>query len=72
MAGRGRKAYTLEEKLQIAIKNIEKAKECLQKLEEEKNDLEIQIKAKRLEELDNMISESGKTFEEIKQLLFVS
>lgn len=69
---RGRRNYTLEEKLQIVAKNIEETKDCLRKLEEEKSDLEIQIKAKRLEELDNMISESGKTFEEIKQLLLVS
>lgn len=71
MARRGRKSYTLDEKLQIVTENITKTEECLCKLKEEKKQLEIQIKEQRLLELDKMISESGKSFEEVKGLLFV-
>lgn len=66
---RGRKNYTLEEKLQIVIKDIENTELCLEKLKEEKGNLELQLKQQRLEEIDKLISESGKSLEEIKELL---
>lgn len=70
MAGRGRKSYTLEEKLEKVIKDIEEAEIHLDELKQQKIDLESQVRVKRLEEIDKMISESGKTFEEVKGLLF--
>ena len=66
---RGRKTYTPEEKLEIVLVDIEKTKECLKRLEAEKIDLESQIKMKRLEEIEKLMSESGKTFDDLKILL---
>lgn len=66
---RGRKSYTLEEKLELVNKDIENTKMCLQKLETEKKEIELQIKQQKLEEIEKLISASGKTFEEVKELL---
>lgn len=66
---RGRKSYTLEEKLEIVNKDIENTKLCLQKLEEDKKDLEEQIKQQRLEEIDKMMTKNGKTFDDVMAFL---
>ena len=66
---RGRKSYTLEEKLEIVNKDIENTKLCLQKLEEEKKELEIQIKQQRLEEIDKLMTQNGKTFDDVMAFL---
>lgn len=66
---RGRKSYTLEEKLELVNKDIENTKMCLQKLETDKKELELQIKQQKLEEIEKLINASGKTFEEVKELL---
>ena len=71
MAGRGRKSYTLEEKLEITLQDIEKTKECLKRLEEQKEKLQSQIRTKQLEEIDKLISDSGKSFEEIRNMLII-
>lgn len=72
MAGRGRKSYTLEEKLEITLQDIEKTKECLRKLEEQRDKLQSEVRIKQLEEIDKLILESGKTFDEIKNMLIAS
>ena len=66
---RGRKSYTLEEKLQNVTNDIENTKMCLQKLETEKKEIELQIKQQKLEEIEKLINASGKTFDEVKELL---
>lgn len=66
---RGRKSYTLEEKLQNVTNDIENTKMCLQKLEEEKKDLEEQIRQQRLEEIDKMMTKNGKTFDDVMAFL---
>lgn len=66
---RGRKSYTLEEKLQNVTNDIENTKMCLQKLEEEKKDLESQIKQQRLEEIDKLMTQNGKTFDDVMAFL---
>lgn len=66
---RGRKSYTLEEKLQNVTTDIENTKQCLQKLEEEKKELEEQIKQQRLEEIDRMMTQNGKTFDDVMAFL---
>ena len=66
---RGRKSYTLEEKLEIVNKDIENTKLCLQKLEEDKKDLEEQIKQQRLEEIDKLMTQNGKTFDDVMAFL---
>lgn len=66
---RGRKSYTLEEKLQNVINDIENTKLCLQKLEEDKKELESQIKQQRLEEIDKLMTQNGKTFDDVMAFL---
>lgn len=66
---RGRKSYTLEEKLQNVTNDIENTKLCLQKLEEEKKELESQIKQQRLEEIDKLMTQNGKSFEDVMAFL---
>ena len=66
---RGRKSYTLEEKLEIVNKDIENTKMCLQKLETDKKELEQQIKQQRLEEIDKLMTQKGKTFDDVMAFL---
>lgn len=66
---RGKKTYTLEEKLQNVTNDIENTKQCLQKLETEKKELEIQIKQQRLEEIDKLMTQNGKTFDDVMAFL---
>ena len=66
---RGKKTYTLEEKLQNVTNDIENTKMCLQKLEEEKKELEEQIKQNRLEEIDKLMTQNGKSFEDVMAFL---
>ena len=66
---RGKKSYTLEEKLQNVTTDIENTKLCLQKLEEEKKELERQIKQQRLEEIDKLMTQNGKSFEDVMAFL---
>lgn len=66
---RGRKSYTLEEQLERVNADIENTEMCLEKLKEEKKDLEAQIRQQRLDEIDKLIISSGKTFDDIKAFL---
>lgn len=66
---RGRKSYTLEEKLQNVTNDIENTKQCLKKLEEEKKKLESQIKQQRLDEIDKLMTQNGKTFDDVMAFL---
>lgn len=67
---RGKKVtLTLEEQLEKIISDIEIAKENIKEMEKQKKELEAQIKMDRLTELDELIKSSGKTFEEVKELL---
>lgn len=66
---RGKRTYTLEEKLQNITNDIEKTKSCLQKLNEEKKDLESQIKQERFDKIDELMQQNGKTFEDVMAFL---
>lgn len=66
---RGRKKLSLDEQLVKITTEIENMKNSLKELEKTKKDLEEQIKQARLAELEVMIVESGKTFDEVKELL---
>ena len=65
---RGKKSFSLEEQYNQIINAIENYKALLNEANETKKELENQIKMKRLEELDELISKSGKSFEEAKAL----
>lgn len=66
---RGRKSLTPEENLERIIGLIKENEDAIKMLKAEKIQVEEEIKQKRLSELDALISESGKSFEEVKELL---
>ena len=67
---RGRKAaLTLDEQLEKITIEIENMESSLKEMKKAKKDLENQIKQARLSELDDIISEKGLSFEEVKELL---
>ena len=66
---RGRKKLTLDEQLTKITTEIDNMEKSLKELKSAKKDLEEQIKQARLAELEVIIAESGKTFDEVKELL---
>lgn len=66
---RGRKSLTLDEQLDKITTEIENMESSLKELKCAKKDLEEQIRQARLAELDDIISERGLSFEEVKELL---
>ena len=60
---------TPEEQLEKLTADIEAAKSNLKELEVQKKELEVQIKMNRLAQLDELISASGKSLDEVKELL---
>ena len=66
---RGRKSLSLDEQLVKIRTEIENMESSLKEMKKAKKDLEDQIKQARLAELDDIISEKGLSFEEVKELL---
>ena len=66
---RGRKSLTLDEQLAKITTEIENMESSLKEMKQAKKDLEEQIKQARLAELDEIISEKGLSFEEVKKML---
>ena len=66
---RGRKALSLDEQLKKITAEIDNMENSLKEMKKAKKDLEDQIKQARLTELDEIISEKGLSFEEVKELL---
>ena len=66
---RGRKSLTLDEQLAKITTEIENMESSLKEMKKAKKDLEDKIKQARLSELDDIISEKGLSFEEVKELL---
>ena len=66
---RGRKSLTLDEQLAKITTEIENMESSLKEMKKAKKDLEDQIKQARLAELDEIISEKGLSFDEVKELL---
>ena len=69
MARQKKVVLTPEEELEKLAADIEAAKENLKELEKKKKELEVQIKMNRLAAIDDLISASGKSLEEVKELL---
>ena len=65
---RGKK-LSLDEQLAKITTEIENMESSLKEMKKAKKDLEEQIKQARLAELDELISEKGLSFEEVKELL---
>ena len=66
---RGRKSLSLDEQLEKITAEIDNMESSLKEMKKAKKDLEDQIKQARLSELDDIISEKGLSFEEVKELL---
>lgn len=67
---RGRKSsLSLDEQLEKITVEIDNMESSLKELKKAKKDLEEQIRQARLVELDELISEKGLTFDEVKELL---
>ena len=66
---RGRKSLSLDEQLAKITTEIENMESSLKEMKKAKKDLEDQIKQARLAELDDLITEKGLSFEEVKELL---
>ena len=66
---RGRKSLSLDEQLEKITTEIDNMESSLKEMKKAKKDLEDQIKQARLAELDEIISEKGLSFEEVKELL---
>lgn len=65
---RGKK-LSLDEQLVKITTEIENMENSLKEMKQAKKDLEEQIKQSRLAELDDMITEKGLSFEEVKKML---
>lgn len=66
---RGKKALSLEEQLEKITNEIEELEISLKDKKNMKKELNAQIKANRLEQLDELITSSGISLEEVKELL---
>ena len=66
---RGRKNLTLDEQLAKITTEIENMETSLKEMKQAKKELEDQIRQTRLAELDEIISEKGLSFDEVKELL---
>ena len=66
---RGRKALSLDEQLVKITAEIDNMESSLKEMKKAKKDLEDQIKQARLAELDELISEKGLSFDEVKKML---
>ena len=65
---RGKK-LSLDEQLAKITTEIENMETSLKEMKKAKKDLEEQIKQSRLAELDDLITEKGLSFEEVKKML---
>lgn len=66
---RGRKSLSLDEQLEKITAEIDNMESSLKEMKKAKKDLEEQIKQSRLAELDDLITEKGLSFEEVKKML---
>lgn len=66
---RGKKNLTLEDQLLQLTSEIESMESSIKEKKKLKKELEEQVKMNRLSELDELITISGKSFEEVKELL---
>lgn len=66
---RTRRTFTLEEKLDRINEQIFEKEESLKKLKEQKKQIEKEIHDKKMAELEQLITGSGMTLEQIKELI---
>ncbi|MBE5951820.1 MAG: hypothetical protein E7260_09555 [Lachnospiraceae bacterium] len=66
---RGKRNLPLETQLEQITQNIAAMEENLVELKKAKNEIEEQIRMNQLAELNDLISEKGLSFEQVKELL---
>ncbi len=66
---RGVRKLTLDEQLEKITEEIGNMEESLKEMKKAKKELEEQIRQNKLEKLDELISESGLSFEQVRELL---
>lgn len=66
---RGVKRLSLDEQLDKITNEIENMEDSLKEMKKAKKELEEQIHQNKLEELDELISEKGLSFDEVRELL---
>jgi predicted alpha/beta-fold hydrolase len=66
------KRLTLHEQLEKINQMIAEKEESLKTLQEQKTQCEQELKMNRLAELDELITNSGRSYEEIRELLSVN
>lgn len=69
MARKKKVVLTPEEELKQIVADIQQTRETLKSLEKSKKELEEKIKIDRLATLDELITQSGKSYDEVKALL---
>lgn len=67
--GRKIKTLSLDEQLAKITEEIETMENSLKELKKTKKELEEQIKQEKLSELNDLITEKGLSFEEVKSIL---
>lgn len=66
---RQRRILSLDEQLTKVVSDIEVTEKHLQELRESKKDIEEKIRVRNMEELDALIVQSGKSYEEVIAML---
>ncbi len=66
---RKKKNYTLDEQLSNITLEIENTETSLEELYAAKKEIEEQIRLNRLNELDKLISESGRSYDEVREMI---
>lgn len=66
---RGKRSLTLDERYNKLLEEKKIVEDALVKLNEQQKELESQLRMQRLSKLEEMISKSGKSFEEIEMIL---
>lgn len=69
MARKKKVVLTPEEELKQIVADIQQTRETLKSLEKSKKELEEKIRIDRLAALDELITQSGKSYDEVKALL---
>lgn len=66
---RGKRSLTLDERYNKLLEEKKIVEDALVKLNAQQKELESQLRMQRLSKLEEMISKSGKSFEEIEMIL---
>jgi len=66
---RGKRSFTLEERYIKLLEEKKFAEEALVKINTEQKELESQLRMQRLSKIEELITKSGKSFEEIEMML---